>query len=139
MPVITGPGKAYGEIAKDDLLDDISELTSAQLLALRRKMDERSGGKLPVFVETPSIGIIIPRVAPDGALRSVAVLNARIDRQEPLRLRLRNVATGATTAVWREMRGGCQGVTVTRDGADAIVEIPSLSAWNWGWLALTGT
>ena len=136
VPVLTGPGKAYGEFYKDDLLADISELTSAQLLALRRRMDERSGGTLPVFVETPSIGIVVPHVAPDGSLRSVAILNARIDRQEPLRLRLRKVSADAATAVWREMRGGRKDVAVSRDGNDAIVEIPSLSAWNWGWLAL---
>jgi hypothetical protein len=72
----------------------------------------------------------------DGSLRSVTILNARIDRQEPLRLRLRNVAADAATAVWREMRGGRKDVAVSRDGKDVIVEIPSLSAWNWGWLAL---
>ena len=73
----------------------------------------------------------IQYTAPRGA-----ILNARIDRQEPLRLRLRKVSADAATAVWREMRGGRKDVAVSRDGNDAIVEIPSLSAWNWGWLAL---
>ena len=133
VPVITGPGKAYGKVAKSDLVTDTSRLSSSDLLALRRKMDMRSEGKLPVLVETPSIGIVVPRVASDGTLKSVAMLNARIDRQEPVRLRLRGVPP-ESVAVWHEMRGKSVGLPVSFEGADCLVEIPRLSAWNWGWL-----
>ena len=133
VPVITGTGKVYGKVVKTDIVNDTARLSSSDLLALRRKMDMRSEGKLPVLVETPSIGIVVPRVASDGTLKSVAMLNARIDRQEPVRLRLRGVPP-ESVAVWHEMRGKSVGLPVSFEGADCLVEIPRLSAWNWGWL-----
>ena len=133
IPVLTGPGKPYGKILKSDLVVDPSRLSSSDLLALRLKMDMRSGRKLPVLVGTPSIGIVVPRVAPDGTLRSVAMLNARIDRQGPVRLRLRNVPAASGFA-WHEMRGKSVNLPVSFEGTDCLVEIPGLSAWNWGWL-----
>lgn len=135
VPVLTGPGKAYGKIARSDLVNDMCRLSSSDLLAIRRKMDMRSGGRLPVLVETPSVGIVVPRVAPDGTLRSVAMLNARIDRQGPLRVRLRGVPQ-ASAAVWHEMRGKSAALDVSHEGADCVVEVPALSAWNWGWIEI---
>ena len=135
VPVLTGPGKVCGRIAKADLIEGVSGLSSGSLLALRRRMDARTGGALPVVVETPSIGIVVPRVTQDGTLKSVAMLNARIDRQPPLRLRLRK-APSASVAVWHEMRGTSCRLSVASAGKDAMVEIPALSAWNWGWLEI---
>jgi hypothetical protein len=64
-------------------------------------MDARSGGKAPVVVETPSVGLVIPWVAQDGTLRSVAFVNTRIDVQKPLRIRLRGVPPHVKSATWR--------------------------------------
>ena len=138
VPVLTGPGRSCGKIVKSDLFGDVSQKSSSELLALRRSMDKRAGGALPVLVESPSIGVVVPRVAQDGTLRSVAMLNARIDVQSPLALRLRKMPQGAATAVWHEMRGESRTLPVACDGGDALVEVPALSAWNWGWLEIAG-
>ena len=136
VPVLPGPGKAYGEVTDADLPLPISHLSSSALLELRHKMDARSGGKMPVVVETPSIGLVVPRVAADGTLRSVAFVNARIDEQKPLSLRLRGVPAGAQ-ATWWALRGQPVAVSVGRlSGGEATVTIPSLSAWNCGWLGI---
>ena len=136
VPVLPGPGKAYGEVTDADLPLPISHLSSSALLELRHKMDARSGGKMPVVVETPSIGLVVPRVAADGTLRSVAFVNARIDEQKPLSLRLRGVPAGAQ-ATWWALRGQPVAVSVERlSGGEATVTIPSLSAWNCGWLGI---
>ena len=99
-------------------------------------MDARSGGKMPVVVETPSIGLVVPRVTADGTLRSVAFVNARIDEQKPLRLRLRGVPVGAQ-ATWWALRSKPVALPVEPlSGGEAGVTIPSLSAWNCGWLGI---
>ena len=135
VPVLPGPGMAYGEARADDIAKSVPTMTTADILSLRRKLDERVGGTAPVLIETPSLGYVVPRVTADGTLRTVAFLNTRIDSQGPLKVRLRRVPAGAA-AVWHEMRGRTIGVGLARDGADAIAEVPVLSAWNCGWLEI---
>jgi hypothetical protein len=112
-------------------------MSSSAILNLRRKMDARSGGRMPVLVETPTVGLVVPQVAKDGALRSVALVNARIDEQKPVKLRLRGVPDGVETARWWQLRGKPVTLPVERlGGGEAIVVVPALSAWNCGWLAI---
>ena len=63
------------------------------------------------------------------------MLNARIDSQEPLRIRLHGVPPASGFA-WHEMRGKSVSLSASSAGADCIVEIPGLSAWNWGWIEI---
>ena len=86
------------------------------------------------MVETPSVGLAMPRVAPDGTLRTVAFINARIDVQKQLTLRLRGVPPGTVAAIWHEMRCKPVRLELKRDGRDALVTVPSVGAWNGGWL-----
>ena len=136
VPVLPGPGKAHGSVVDADLSFDIGAMTSADILALRRRLDERAGGKTPVLVETPSVGLVIPRVSADGKLRCVAFVNARIDRQGPLRMRLRGVPAETKSSVWHSFHESPVCVPVERVGGEAVVSIPRLSAWNCGWLEL---
>ena len=94
------------------------------------------GGKLPVMVETPSVGLVVPWVTSDGVLRSVAFVNARIDVQKPLRVRLRGVPADVKSAMWRAMHGIRVDLALERDGADAFATIPALAAWSCGWIGL---
>lgn len=138
VPVMPGPGKSCGEVTDADLAGfDIRKMSSSALLNLRRKMDERSGGKAPIVVETPAVGLFLPRVAADGSLRSVAVVNARIDVQKPVRIRLRNVPSSVKSATWWAFHSKPVSLSVERlaDGEAAVV-IPAISAWNCGWLAI---
>jgi hypothetical protein len=103
---------------------------------LRKKMDARAGCRLPVMVDSPTGGLVIPRVTKDGALRSVAFVNARIDAQKPVRLRRRGVPPGIDCATWWEMRGCPVTLPLERRGEEAVAVIPAMSAWNCGWLGL---
>ncbi len=140
VPVMPGVGKSFGDVTDADLAGfDIRKMSSSALLGLRRKMDERAGGKAPVFVETPSVGLVLPRVAADGTLRSVVLVNARIDAQKPVRLRLRGVPAGVKAATWRALRGKPESIPVESQGnGEATVTVPALSAWNCGWLGFEG-
>lgn len=84
----------------------------------------------------PFVGLMVPHVAAaTGALRTVALLNTRIDVQGPLTLRLRGVPAGAT-AVWREMRRAPVPLVLSREGALSRVTIPEIGAWNGGYVDL---
>lgn len=137
VPVLPGPGRECGKVTDADLSFNISQMSISKLLGLRRSFDERSGGTSPVLVETPSVGLVLPRVAADGALRSVALVNARIDTQKPVRLRLRGVPPDVKSATWRAFHEKPAVLTVERlDGGDSAVTIPVIAAWNCGWLAI---
>ena len=135
VPVVPGTGRTFGVLTADDAALHLCSYSSQNLLRLRAEADERAGHRLPVVVEAPSIGLVVPRVSPDGALRTVLLLNARIEAQKPLPLRLRSLGT-ATTAVWRAFGEKPVTLPLRRDGADALVEIPALGAWSAGWLEL---
>ena len=139
VPVVPGTGRAFGVLTAADAGLKICSCSSRALAQLRAEADARSGGRLPVVVEAPSVGLVVPRVAPDGALRSVLLLNARIEAQKPLPLRLRNLAVSGEAqnqAVWRAFGEKPVPLPLRRDGADALVEIPALGAWSAGWLEL---
>ena len=137
VPVLPGPGKSLGEIRDADLATPISQMSTSAILDLRRSMDARSGGRLPVVVETPSVGLVVPWVMPGGELRSVAFVNARIDVQKPVRVRLRGVPVDVKSASWRALREGPVVVPVVRQGEDAEVTIPAIAPWSCGWLQIS--
>ena len=139
VPVVPGTGRTFGAMTADDASIRISSCSSRDLARRRAEADARAGGRLPAIVETPTVGLVVPRVAPGGALRTVMMLNARIEPQKPARLRLRNLALpgeAQNRAVWRAFGEPPATLPLRRDGGDAIVEIPALGAWNAGWLEL---
>ena len=137
IPVLFGPGRACGELADADFDGyDVCKISSSSLDGIRRRMDARCGGRLPVLMESPALCLALPRVSADGALRSVAFVNARIDVQKPMRVRLRGVPAGIRSATWRALREGPVVVPVVRRGVDAEVTVPAISPWNCGWLQI---
>lgn len=62
--------------------------------------------------------------------------DVRSDEQGPLTLRLRHVPAGGKSMVWREMNRAPVTLPLVRDGDVARVTVPSVSAWNAGWLEL---
>ena len=80
---------------------------------------------------------MLPRVSEkDGTLRTVALLNVRIDAQEQVRLALRGVPAG-TKAVWRELRRAPVELPLVREGDFVQAVIPSIGAWNAGYLEVS--
>ena len=64
-------------------------VSSTGLSEYYARCDRVSGGRLPVVFERPVMSFVMPRVRNDGTLSTLAILNASIDRQEPVRVRLR--------------------------------------------------
>ena len=122
---------------------EVSAISARRLLQLGRIADFVSGGRLPCVLETPALLVVFPRGGADGSLRSVAVVNPRI---QPLaagtRLRLRGVGPQTTFVAWRTMGDPCQNIPdmrvdsllpLERDGDDALVELPEIAAWGAGY------
>ena len=78
----------------------------------------------------------MPRVRSDGTLATVAILNASIDLQDSVRVRLRGVPSAVTTGVWWALHEKPVTLQIERQGSDAVVTVPALAAWNCGWLHL---
>jgi len=111
--------------------------SSDQLRLVHRLADYVSGGRLPVVFDDPVRLLAVPRVAADGALRSLFVLNVSIDVQRPARIRLRGVPTAAARARWNGPGGVQLDVELRREGADSFVTLPELDVWKGGWLSFT--
>ncbi len=136
IPVVPGVGNTCGAVTATDVKINISSQSSKSLLDLRRRADERAGGRLPVLVRDPSVALVVPRVTKDGRLKSVMILNARIDVQRPVTLALRGVPADVTRATWRAFRNRPVALPLRREGGETLVTLPEIAAWNAGWLAL---
>ena len=69
-------------------------------------------------------------LTPDGA----ADMTTRV-RKAVEELRLRGVPSDAK-ATWWALRSSPISLQLERDGADALVTLTALSAWNCGWLGI---
>ncbi len=134
IPVVPGPGAELGQMAREAAATDVRKLSTGDISRLRAEADARSGGRIPALAEDPTVGLIVPRVDAGGILRTVMILNARIEPQKPVRLRLRNVAEGATSAIWRAFGEEPARLPLLRSGTGTALELPRLGAWNAGWL-----
>ena len=68
-------------------------------------------------------------------LRNVALMNLRIAEQGPVRVLLRGVPPTWKGVVWNEMRREPVMFELERTADGTYVTIPSVSAWNGGYLS----
>jgi hypothetical protein len=110
---------------------EVSEARRRQLLLAA---DWVSQNRLPVFVETASQAVVVPRVSMAGDLRSVALLNATIDVQPPVTLRLRGCPEGLERMEWVTPKEKPVTVAVRWEAQDALVILPAVGPWQIGWI-----
>ncbi len=110
-------------------------VSSTGLTNFYARCDQASGGRLPVVFESAVRAFVQPRVRADGTLATVALVNASIDRQDPVSVRLRGVPAGAKTAVWHQSEGKDVEIALARDGASVRLRLPRIGAWACGYLS----
>ena len=110
--------------------------SSTGLLEYYELCDRASGGRLPVRFGYPVMAFAMPRVRDDGSLATLAVVNASIDRQEPVEVLLRGVGQGVAKAVWHELESPPVEISVTHVGSSVRVLLPRMAAWSCGYLAI---
>ena len=111
---------------------------STELLKFYGRCDSASGGRLPVVFGFPVMAFAMPRVRDDGTLATLALVNASIERQEPVEVVLRGVRDGVSKAVWREIESAPVEIPLHHDGSSARLRLPRLGAWSCGYLDVRG-
>ena len=109
-------------------------VSSVALTNFYAQCDNASGNRLPVLFEQAVMAFVMPRVKADGTLVSVAIVNASIDRQDPVVIRLRGVPANVKTAVWHQPEAEPVEIGLARCGGDANLRLPRIGAWECGYL-----
>ena len=130
----TPAGRRRVVFGHDAFTASLSKASGDRVVQLHRLCDWASHGKSPVLLETPTRSFVQPRVRKDGSLASVVFVNTSIGITLPVRMRLRGVPAHATKAVWSMLDAEDVVLDVTREGADALVTLPPVSAWTGGYL-----
>jgi len=135
IPLITGIGKDLGDVTEDykNRLSPTNQI-STEYIQLREDMNQRSPS--PVVCCSPFLGMIIPRIDAEGALKTIGIINTRIDTQGPARLRLNGLSPTVKSAVWFEMKQKEVKLPIEWTDGEAYVEIPEMGPWNAGFLRL---
>ena len=133
IPVVSGVGRIVGELTNEEVGKNANVMTSVDVQKFRDALDRRGGG-LPAVVKSPFMGLMQVHVDNGGALRSVALMNLRITEQGPVRILLRGIPQAWKGAVWNEMRREPVKLDLERIGGETYVTIPSVGAWNAGYL-----
>ncbi|MGN0853293.1 MAG: hypothetical protein ACI4Q3_07945 [Kiritimatiellia bacterium] len=126
IPVLPGWGRNLGDLSADALKLDVC-LAGSQTV-----QEARAAHPAPAVLESPFVGLMVPRLTPAGALKTVALLNTRIDAQGPVVIRFRGGA--AKRARWHELRRPVAVLDIRAEGADQLVTIPEIGPWNAGYL-----
>ena len=130
----SGVGQSLGDLSVEYIQSfDIPKQLSSQIQLKRDQLDSLEVS--PATCCSPFVGLLIPRVTEEGCLKTVGLINTRIDSQEQIRIRLSGVPSDAKSVMWREMKKKPVRVRLERD-ADGLcyATVPSISAWNAGFL-----
>ena len=134
IPVLPGLGKDLGRLSAGDMKGvSMYSQPSSDVQAFRDALDSRSPA--PAKYLSPFVGLVAPRVDAGGKLRTLGLVNCRIDAQQSIRFALPSLDSGTRKAVWRELRRPAVRLRIERgkDGT-AFVEVPSVAAWNAGFI-----
>ena len=130
VPVLPGVGTSLGEVQVDQMLEvNIPKQLSADIQKLRDSLDA------PAVCCSPFVGLVIPRVSAEGSLRTVGVVNTRIDIQEEIKIRLAGVPEKAKVT-WHELKKKPLRCRVESVDGQTYVMIPQIAAWNAGFLEI---
>ena len=111
-------------------------ISTSQVRFLNRVADWCAHEQLPAMTKDPVQCLLVPRVTPEGCLRSVCITNVTIGRQKPFTLRLRTIPAGVKEAEWLVPSEPPVKLAVKHDGPEAEVVIPEIAAWDIGWLKI---
>jgi hypothetical protein len=130
VPVLPGVGASLGEVRTDQMMEvDIPKQLSSDIQKLRDSFDA------PAVCCSPFVGLIIPRVSTEGSLRTVGVVNTRIDAQEEIRIRLSGVPEQAKV-IWHELKKKSLNCRLESVDGQTYVTVPHIAAWNAGFLEI---
>lgn len=113
-----------------------ADINSRQRSVLLHTLDWASHATLPALIESFAQAVLVPRVDANGRVRSVGVLNCTISPMENVVVRIRPGDGEHHTFVWKVNGKRDLRLTPRSDGDDLLVTIPTLPAWQFGWIAV---
>ena len=134
IPVLPGMGKSLGKLSNRDLSRySFTNQVSTYIQTLREEINDRCPS--PAVCCAPFVGLVIPRVSEEnGALKTVGLMNVRIDSQYAVRLRLDGLSKEVKTATWYEMKKKPVRLPIQWEGDIAYVEVSEIAACNVGYV-----
>ena len=133
IPILPGEGRSLGTLEKEVLTSvNLYSQPSSEIQAFRDKLN--ADAEMPVLCCSPFVGLVMPRVDAEGNLRTLGLINSRIDVQGPILFSLASVPEDAKSAIWYELRKKPVKLNIQYDAVGAFIEIPQLDAWNAGFL-----
>ncbi|MBQ8837732.1 MAG: hypothetical protein IJ005_00265 [Bacteroidales bacterium] len=132
VPVQPGEGRSLGCLSYEFMKTvDVPKQLSEDIQLLRDTLCISS----PAACCSPFVGLLIPRVDADGILKTVGVVNTRIDVQEQVKIRLSSLPEVCRTVYWHELKEKPVRLRLEHDGGQTYAVIPSIAAWNAGYLS----
>lgn len=134
IPVLPGLGKNLATLKESELKGiNIYHQPSSEVQDFREKLHRNAPS--PVLCCSPFVGLVVPRIDSNGALRTLALVNCRIDEQSVLRFALPSLPADCKKATWRELRKKPVKLKIERDDdGKAYIEVPSIAAWSAGFV-----
>ncbi len=132
LPVLVGLGKSLGTLEDSEMQVNAQTQPSREVQEMREKIHQAKPS--PVVCCAPYSGMVMPRITPDGKLKTIGLLSTRIDRQWDIRLRLQNVPDGVEEVVWHEMKKKPVTLKLQKEDGQIYVTVPELDAWNGGFI-----
>ena len=134
VPVMPGEGCSLGLLTLDFMEKvDINKQLSSDIQNLRNTLD--SSAQAPVLCCSPFVGLLIPRVDKDGTLKTVGVVNTRIDTQGQIKIRV-SLPSSEKYVVWRELKKKPVKLRVERSEGATYVVIPEIAPWSAGFISV---
>jgi len=135
IPILVGVGKSLGKLTENELSIYAPQVSSKVIQNLRDDLNERMPA--PAVCCSPFFGHMIQRVDVDGNLRTIGIINTRIDYQNNIRIRLNNVKdVNALSVVWYELKKEPEMLPIEKEEDRLYVTIPSIFPWSVGYLSI---
>ncbi len=131
VPIAPAGGASLGPLPKHGSMQTSS---GPSLMEWAGRCDKASGGRLPVLFDEPVMLWVMPRVTDDGSLKTLAVVNASIDRIDSVGVRLRGVK--ARTVRWHAPGSEPVELPVEHRDGFAHVVLPRIAGWSCGYLSM---
>lgn len=125
---LPGLGAIWGEF-RNDLVPDYDKTPSAKIQSVR----DRLSGAAPLKLVSPFIGLVLPRIAERGDIRTIGLIGARLDPQYDIGM---EIATTHTRVRWHELGRPAVELPLKVTSGRSLVTIPSIGVWGVGYLEL---
>lgn len=134
VPMLPGEGMPLGELSKEIMQSvDIPKQLSTEIQSLRDSLSTNS----PVICCSPFVGLLIPRVDEAGFLKTLGIVNTRIDTQESIKIKVNGLPASAKYVFWNELKMKPMRLRLERTDDGVYVVVPKIAPWSAGYISLS--